>query len=68
MATITSGSNCVPAWRSSSSSAAVGRIGMRYGRLPIIALNESATETMRAASGMSTAASPSGYPRPSRRS
>ena len=55
MASTTFASNCVPRLTFNCSSAAVGDSGRRYGRLPIIALNESATETMRTASGMSEA-------------
>jgi len=54
------GSNCTPAKRRSSPSTASRRSARRYGRSLLIASNASATETIRAVSGMSEPDSPSG--------
>ena len=49
----TAGSNCVPLWRSISSQAWSSGIALRYGRSVVWALSASATEMMRAPSGIS---------------
>ena len=59
-AATTSGSNCVPAQRTISSSASWAVRAARYGRSVVIALNASHAQTMRATSGISVPASLSG--------
>ena len=59
-ASTTSGSNCVPAQRRSSSMASVSGIGSRYGRSVVMASKASQTDTMRAPSGISSPRRPSG--------
>ena len=65
----TTGSNCVPAQRRSSSSACLRRCARRaYGRPAVIASKASATATMRAPSGIASPASrPGSRRRPSAR-
>ena len=60
-ASTTIGSNCVPAQRTSSSSASASESGSRYGRSGVvIAAYESATATIRAASGIVVPGDPVG--------
>ena len=69
IASTTARSNCVPALRCSSSTAASSVSSLpRYGRPLVIASIASAAAAMRASSGMASPASPSGTPRPSIRS
>ncbi len=56
----TSGSNCVPAQRSSSATAAARLRARWYGRSVIMASKASQTKVMRASIGMSVPARPSG--------
>ena len=62
-ASTTCGSNCVPAQRRSSSIASASLFPRSYGRSEVIASNESHTNTMRLASGISSPRDPAGSPR-----
>ena len=64
----TLGSNCEPAQRSTSWTAAAIGSARRYGRIEVMASNASATASRRASSGMSSPERPVGYPPPSQRS
>jgi hypothetical protein len=59
------GSNWLPAQRVNSVRAATGLIAFLYDRTAVITSKESATETMRAASEISSPDNPKGYPEPS---
>jgi hypothetical protein len=59
------GSNWLPAQRVSSVRAATGLIAFLYERTEVITSKESATETMRAPSEISSPDKPKGYPDPS---
>jgi hypothetical protein len=59
------GSNWLPAQRVNSVRAATGLIAFLYERAAVITSKESATDTMRAPSEISSADKPKGYPEPS---